>query len=92
MRKSLYLALTLCAASFGVSQLTGTASGKAPLAAGGGTADPAVQLRLRLSLPSSVCLQFRFRRSEALPLSALTTGLRFAAGAAITITRPARVL
>jgi len=37
MRKSLYLALTLCAASFGMSQLTGTAFGKAPLAAGGGT-------------------------------------------------------
>ncbi len=37
MRKSLYLALTLCAASFGVSQLTGTAFGKALLTAGGGT-------------------------------------------------------
>jgi hypothetical protein len=37
MRKSLYLALSLCAASFGVSQLTGTAFGKARLAAGGGT-------------------------------------------------------
>jgi hypothetical protein len=37
MRKSLYLALTLCAAWFGVSQLTGTAFGKARLAAGGGT-------------------------------------------------------
>jgi hypothetical protein len=35
MRKSLYLALTLCAASFGLSQLTGTAFGKALLAAGG---------------------------------------------------------
>jgi hypothetical protein len=32
MRKSLYLALTLCAASFGVSQLTGTALGEARLA------------------------------------------------------------
>jgi hypothetical protein len=38
MRKSLYLALTLCAASFAVSQLTGTAFGKALLTAGGGTA------------------------------------------------------
>jgi hypothetical protein len=37
MRKSLYLAFTLCAASFGVSQLTGTAFGKAVLTAGGGT-------------------------------------------------------
>ena len=37
MRKSLYPALTLCAASFGVSQLTGTAFGKALLTAGGGT-------------------------------------------------------
>jgi hypothetical protein len=37
MRKSLYLALTLCAASFGVSQLTGTDFGKALLTAGGGT-------------------------------------------------------
>jgi hypothetical protein len=37
MRKSLYLALTLRAASFGVSQLTGTAFGKALLTAGGGT-------------------------------------------------------
>ncbi len=30
-------------------------------------ADPAVQLRLLLSLPSSVCLQVRFSRSEAGP-------------------------
>jgi hypothetical protein len=37
MRKSLSLALTLCAASFGVSQLTGTAFGKALLTAGGGS-------------------------------------------------------
>jgi hypothetical protein len=37
MRKSLYLVLTLCAASFGVSQLTGTAFSKASLAADGGT-------------------------------------------------------
>jgi hypothetical protein len=31
MRKSLYLALTLCAASFGVSQPTGTAFGAATI-------------------------------------------------------------
>jgi hypothetical protein len=37
MRKSLCLALTLCAASFGASQLTGTAFGKALLTAAGGT-------------------------------------------------------
>jgi hypothetical protein len=37
MRKSLYLALTLCAASFGVSQLTRTTFGKALLTAGVGT-------------------------------------------------------
>ena len=36
MRKSLYLALTLCAASFGMSQLTGTASGKVLLTGGSG--------------------------------------------------------
>ena len=51
-------------------------------------ADPTVQLRLLLSLPSSVCLQVRFSRSEAWPLSALATGLRFAVGAATTTTRP----
>ena len=37
MRKSHYLALALCAASFGLFQLSGTAFGKAMLAAGGGT-------------------------------------------------------
>jgi hypothetical protein len=37
MRKPLYLALTLCAASFGGSPLTGTAFAKGLLTAGGGT-------------------------------------------------------
>jgi hypothetical protein len=96
MRKSLYLALTRCAASFGVSQLTGNSPQRPsarlclPLAAE--LADPAAQLRLLLSLPSSVCLQVRFSRSEALPLSALATGLRFAAGAATTTRRAHRFL
>jgi len=37
MRKSFYLAFTLCAASLGVSQLTGTAFSKALLTADGGS-------------------------------------------------------
>jgi len=90
MRISLYLALTLCA---GVVWPVATCrhcprQGSAcrwrrswPI--------PALQVRLLLSLPPSVCLQVRFSRSEAWPLSALATGFRLAAGAATTTTRHA---
>ena len=89
MRKSLYLALTLCAASFGLSQITGTAFGKALLAAGGGTGrsggatpTPAEPSVFGLLTGSVLAI-------GGWPLSALATGLRFAAGAATTTTRRA---